>query len=508
MHMLFQLGHALMRGACAALLLAAAMPAAEANWLTKLGKLSREAGEAGSKVAKHGIGGLDSAAAHIKALPNAGKGAALAAHATPEGHWKFVNREGEVFTAGTPDELKRAVPSLLPEAARDGKLAIYLTEDTVFGERALLKDLPDGADLHLVVGRDSYRLVRRGPAETALFATVRPNLLVELKTKPLLHEAVALFERPLSRSSIRTLALEPGGPASLPSGPRFDSTTKAALVDAIDPGRLSEAMGSLRGQTVLITGRVEGNLLHFVPESGSEQTLKVLDVIRAAADNDVNLVLLHAPVARQPGGRNWLWQRISVDGLDDALKRATVGDFLDGLGATHGGFRVSVTRDGAGRVLIRARPEDSVTEPITGTIGEWVSTAVSNVTGDLVTDAVEIYARDEEREKELNRRIVPGIPSDYQIAYIIALVCGLMGWPASRVWWARLWPAEERSEYRGALGYRAAQAARFLAFFLVFMPLVGVPALIVAFLQQIVGIVMLPFRFLHWLFGLMTAKAG
>ena len=110
-------------------------------------------------MARYGVAGLDRAAAHIKALPTAGKGAVLAAHATPEGHWKFVNREGEVFTAGTPDELARAVPTLLPDAG-NGKLAIYLTEDTVFGERARIKDLPKGAALHVVVGRDSYPLVR------------------------------------------------------------------------------------------------------------------------------------------------------------------------------------------------------------------------------------------------------------------------------------------------------------------------------------------------------------
>ncbi len=507
MRMLHRHGRAALSAACAVLLLAAAIPAAQANWLTKLGKLSREAGEAGTKAAKHGVAGLDNAAAHIKALPAAGKGAAIAAHATPEGHWKFVNRDGEVFTAGTPDELQRAIPALLPEGAAEGKLAIYLTEDSVFRDRALLKDLPDGADLHMVAGRDSYRLVRRGASDETLFAFVRPHLLVELKSRPLFHEAVALLERPLRRSSIRTLALQPGAPERLPSTARFDPETKAALVDPIEPSKLTEALASVRGQTVLITGRVEGTRLHFRPESGSEQSLNVLELIAAAADNDVNLVLLHAPVPSQPGGRNWLWQRISVDGLDDALKRPKYGDFLDAMGASRGTFRVSVTREGLERVLVRARPEGSVTEPITGTIGDWVSSAVSNVTGELVTNAVEIYARDEKREKELSRRIVPGIPSDYQIAYIVLMVIGLIGWPVSRGWWAWLWPAEQRSEYRGTIGYRAAQSARFLIFFLVFMPIVGVPAALVGLVQQVVGIVLLPFRFLQWLFG-RTAGAG
>ena len=113
MQLLLDIGHLALRAACAALLLAAAAPVAQANWYSKL---VREAGEAGTKAAKHGVGGLDRAAAHLKALPVPAEGAALAAHLTPEGHWKFANREGEVFTAGTPAELQRAVPTLLPGA--------------------------------------------------------------------------------------------------------------------------------------------------------------------------------------------------------------------------------------------------------------------------------------------------------------------------------------------------------------------------------------------------------
>ncbi len=509
MQLVLEFNHAVLRGVCAALLLAAAAPVAQANWLTRL---AREAGEAGSgaatRAARYGVGGLDRAAAHVKALPSAAKGAVLAAHATPEGHWKFVNREGEIFTAGTPDELKRAVPTLLPDAPGDAKLALYLTEDTVFRERALLKDLPEGAALHVVVGRDSYPLVRASRDGGMLFAEVRPHLKVELAEARLFDEAVAQLERPLSRANIRTLALEPGGPAALSWSPRLEQGTKAALVDRIDPAELPNALRSVRGQTVLVTGRVDDNLLHFRPENGSEQSLKILDVIRAAEDADVNLVILHAPVPRQPGGRNWLWQRVSVDGLDDALKRATFGDFLDALGASRGAFRVGVARDGGGRVVIRAAPEGSVTEPITGIVGEWFTSAASHITGNVITKTVVVYARDEARQRELDRRIIPFIPSDYQIAYIVGLVAGMMGWPVVRAWWDRLWPAEQPSEYGSAVGYRAAQAVRILLFVLVFLPLAGAPALVVSLVLQLFGIAMLPFRFLRWAASQIQAKAG
>lgn len=499
------IGHNFLRGLCAAVLIAVSAASAQANWLTKI---AREAGELGTSAARHGISGLDRAALHLKALPKAGGGGALAAHATPEGHWKFVNRDGEIFTAGTPDELKLAVPTLLPDAAADAKLTLYLSEGTVFKQRAQLKDLPEGASLRIVVGKDSYPLVKRtNYGHETLNAAVRPNLIVELTDDRLFDEAIAQFERPLARSSIRTLALEPGGPATLSSSPRLEPDTKAALVDAIDPPSLPRAMSNVRGQTVLVTGRVENDLLFFQPSSGSEQTLKVLDLIDAAAASDVNLVIMHAPSPRQPGGRNWFWQKISVNGLDNALKRATLGDFLDALGASNGELQASITREGSGRVAIRAVPAGDA-EPIGGVVGDWLSTAVSEVTGNVVTSAVDVHARDEARQRELDDRIVPFIPSDYQYFYLAGVITGIMGWQVTRAWWARLWPPESRGEYRGVIGYRAAQVARFLAFAIVFLPLVGMPAFIASVAMQVYGVAMLPFRFLRWIIGLRQASTG
>ena len=493
MPLIAAIGSAAIRSAFAAVLLAASNPVAQANWFLKI---TREVGEAGAKTARSGVAVLDRAAAHIMALPPTAKGATLAAHATPEGHWKFVNRNGDVFTAGTPDELKRVVPTLLPEKASDTKLTIYLTEDTVFGERAILKALPGDATLHVMVGRDSFPLVRRvGSSGDRFFAEVRPNLIVELTDQKLFNEAIAQLERPLNRSSIRTLSLKPGGPQTLSSAPRMEAGTKNALVDSIDPANLDDAVRSVRGQTVLVTGRVEGNLLFFRPESGPEQSLKVLDLIRAAENADVNLVILHSQAPRQPGGRNWLWQRISVDGLDAAVKRATLGDFLDGLAASRGQFTVTAAREGSGRVIVRAMPAGSAAQPITGVVGEWLSVATSEITGNVIVDAVDVYARDEARQRELDRRIIPWIPWSYQAAYLGGLLAGLIGWIVTRAWWRHIWPAEQREEYRGVAGYRAAQTVRFLAYFVIFLPIVGVPALIFLLLRYAWRILMLPLRF-------------
>lgn len=492
-----------------ALSLASLVPAnstpANANWLSRI---AREAGEAGGKVGKLGLGSLDNAAAHLKTLPKTGKGVALAAEATPEGHWRFANREGEVFTAGTPAEMSRVAQALAPDAPADGRLVLYLSEEAAFGPRAHFDSLPSTAELHVVVERTSYRLSRTGAAEgRPLVAEVRPNLVVELGEKANFDEALWQLARPLNRADIRIVALEPGGPETLARLPRRDAATGRALVDTLDPYKLEKALGSLQGQTVLVTGRIEGRFLHFQPTSGTERTLVIDDLTSAAEVADVNLVILQSASPRQPGGRNWLWQRIEVEGLDDALKRATFADFLNALGATRGKFAVTAQPDGATRAVIRVVPAGPPAEPVSGTVGEWAAEIASQVTGNVVTNAIEAHNRSKDRQKELDARIVPGIPSDVQIAYIVALVLGVIGLSQARQWWLRLWPPERREEYAGAVGYHAARLVKGTVFVLLFLPVVGLPAFLVSLAQQAWGIILLPFRLLGWLISRLNGRS-
>ena len=147
---------------------------AEANWLSALTK-------GAGKAARHAdteLGAVGRAASHLHELPAGAKGA-LAAHATPEGHWQFVNKEGQVFTAGTADELKRAVPTLVPEGLPgEGKLSLYLSEDSVFANRAHLDKLPKDAELHLVTDHGAFPLARGNGG--ALKLVYRPNVALEI----------------------------------------------------------------------------------------------------------------------------------------------------------------------------------------------------------------------------------------------------------------------------------------------------------------------------------------
>jgi hypothetical protein len=492
--------------ALAAVLLA--VPAgAQASWLSKV---VGAAEHVAPRTARLGTGAIDNVATYVRSLPARADGsAALAAQATQEGHWRFVNKAGETFTAGTPEEMKRVAGVLLPEAKADVRLTLYLTDDTVFLHRDALKDLPKGTALNLVIGRESYRLLRRGEGGAErLFAEVRPSLVVELTDARRFAEAIWQLARPLNKSSVRILALEPGGPPRLASAPRLDPTTRRPLVDAIEPASLPAALGAVRGQTVLVTGRVDGRLLYVQPAGGAERSILLPDLFKAAEDADVNLIVLRAATTpRQPGGRNWLWQKVEVKGLDQAMQHASFADFLNALAAPGNRLLVSATPSGR-RTSLEIRSVADLAQAPQRPVGDVFSGVVSDLTGRVVTIGLDGSLRSAERQQELDWRLIPGIPSDFQAGYLVLVLLGLIGLPIARAWWQRLWPPETAEEYAGRTGYWAARIVRGAVFVLLFLPLTAPAAAPLNLWRQVRDAATAPLRWWRWLRSRPDAPAG
>lgn len=470
------------------------------GWLDRITFLDALTGSRATPQAK---GSLDSAVQYVRALPVRTETLPLAVQGTHEGHWRFVNRSGEMFTVGKADEMKSVVAVLYPGAKANARLALYMTEDTVVRDRAALKALPAAADIHVVMGRQSYRVLRRPEgAGERFFVEVSPNLVVEMGERRLFEEAAFQLSRPLDQARVRVLALEPGGPTTLFARPRFDPATRRAQVDVIDPVGLAAAMGSVRGQTLLITGRIEGEALYVQPSSGAERSLPVKDLLDAARRSDVNLVVLQAtPTPRQPGGRNWLWRSVEVQGVETALQSARLVDFLNALGSPQRRLLVSALPLGD-RTALDLSPIADLAGATSGkSIGDVFATIANEITGRVIPTSVQANLLGAARQRELDRRIIPGVSTEVQLAYLLLIVVGLLGVPVSRPWWRGLWPPEVAGEYAGRTGYWAASAVRGLAFALVFLPLTAVAAAPCSLATQLRDIASAPARALRRLTG-------
>jgi|GEM_PF-1149156 len=447
---------------------------------------------------------LDAAAAHIKRLPPKPEATLLAAESTQEGHWRFVNRAGETITAGTPEEMKRVVSLLVPDAKAEARLTLYLTEDSVFTRRATLKDLPRGSELNLCAGDESYRLVRRSEASSdRLFAEIRSNLVVELTDAKDFAEAAWQLARPLDKASIRVLALEAGSATRLASSPRIDPVSKKALIDSIDPPSLAAALGAVRGQTVLVAGRVQGELLYFKAASGPERSLLIRDLFGAAEQADVNLIMLHASsTPRQPGGRNWLWQKVEVKGLEEALQRARVADFYNALATPTSRYLVTAKPLSAQRTLLQVSPIADLprvvaSRPLSDILGD----AAASLTGRVIMAGVEANIRSAEQQRDVDWRLLPGVPATLQLGYLALMLLGLLGAPLARAWWEQVWPREDPAEYAGRSGYWAARLVRDSLFVLLFLPLTAAFSGPLNLGRQIRDALLAPIRAWRWLRG-------
>jgi hypothetical protein len=420
---------------------------------------------------------------HIGSLAD-GERTPIAAAATEVGHWRLANRAGELFTAAGRNELAQALRTLVPD--REGKpekLHIHLTPDSLFRHGNSLAELPATAALSIVIDGRALPIRRAGEGGIPKYQVlVGPRLYVEAGDRALFDEVAWQFRRPLLRAQVRTLALEPGGLTVVSRTPQVDPGTRRAQPDAVDPGHAGRALQSLGGQLVLLTGRLNGDRFAYKPASGAEGSIGLADLWSAAAQADANLIAIAASSPRQPGSRNWLWQRIGVSSVDKALGAGSLGEFLHVLAGEPSDLVVKGERLSGDRVELEvtfrgdtgSAPVASITQAVKGT---W-SDIVSETAGSLTILGMKASLTRSTRQAELDRRLVPFIPSAIQIGYLALMAAGLFALPVLGAWWRRIWPEEEAAEYGSAVALFLARAARWAAFAALFVPLAALAALV------------------------------
>lgn len=412
---------------------------------------------------------------------------ALAARVTGEGHWVFSNKTGQQFTAANPREMAR-VPTMLATdvGAATAPLTLYIPASSVIAHGLHLKLLPARARLRIITGSTSYPLLSLAgkTGQHAWFAQVSPNVFVRADRAESFEETVWQLRRPVSPRRIRILSLEPDGPDALPPRPPRRAEGAEPVVEPVNPSSLAGAIGALRRQIIVVTGRLEGDdKLIYRTATGAERALELAALRAAAKDADAELIMLTATAPRQPGARNWLWLRVDVANLFEALERPTLGRFLNALAGDQGRLFVTVSRATDHRLALSVVPlagQTGAGEP--GTIAAFLAELASEVAGTVLPHAVEVDLVARPRSQELAHRLIPGIPSLIQHTYLGALLMGLVAFPVTRAWWRRIWPDEQQADYAGATGFWSAATIRWMLFAFAFLPIAGPPALIWALL--------------------------
>jgi len=473
------------------------------GWFTKLVNKASDAGDGRKGIRGAGLADLGAAGLLVRNLPKGNRGHAVAASVSDDGHWHLMNGAGERVTVSGTDELEDAMKWLVPDRFNKERrlITFYMQDEGLLRNPEFIKILPAVARRVIVAGGKSYPVFfKRINSEEILHARLRDGIDVRLGDLEAFREVAWQMEKPLNKGNLRLLSLRQDAAKEIP---KVGVVGSGGLPqpDEVDPYFLKSSFTSLRGQTVLITGRVKDDLLYFQPSGASDLSIFIKDIAEAARASDINLIILNTGRSRQPGGLDWLWRKVGIKGLEDGLQQKNFGDFLNMIGKGRGGFDVGVDLQRSSRASMLAGPRvltPGILEHDNGPdydgLGSALTDAVAVIKGDMLVASVMADLPSSSRQKELDDRIIPGIPSDLQHFYLGSLILGLIGFPASRRWWRRLWPQENHDQYgtRAALG--GAIAVRAILFVLVFVPVVGIPAFFVSVDGWFRAIIMAPYN--------------
>ena len=360
-----------------------------------------------------------------------------------------------------------------------------LTAEAIFRHSTQLKVLPPKSEFKVLFDGQVRGLVRRVVAGAErYYLDAGGGVHVPITSREHVYEALWQLARPVDLADIRVLALEPGATTLLKRTRAAGADTGRLTSEAVDPERLPHMLSAVARGTIVLTGRIVGPTLHYHPSSGPERTL-MLDALReAAAASDVNLVVVESASARQPGTRNWLWQRVDLTRVTPAAK-PTLADVVRQL---TGGIPVEVQvqeLQPRRATLAFSGLAGGGGRGWTAPVGDTWRNFAPEVTGTIVANGLQLDLRSREHQKELDERILPGIPSGLQFAYIGFWVLGLFGVLVAHRWWQRIWPLEARTDYPRRSGYWAARIARNTVFLIIFMPLVAIVSAPVALIQSV-----------------------
>jgi hypothetical protein len=371
------------------------------------------------------------------------------------------------------------------------RVELYVQDEQLFSHRAKLTALPDNLALRVVHRRKKTYPLNK--TDSTLQVEARPHVLIETTTLRDLDEILFRLERDLNRASLRLLKIVPGTSDNLPSLPDR-VVARAPEPQAVDPGRFGESLRALRGQTAVLTGRIEnGQLLTQTRPGGNTTRLPLAEIRAAARDADVNLIVLDAVTPLQPGSRGVLGKRRSKT-LDAAFQTRTGGDFIAALARHDAPISLRATNNGSRHVAIRTVKRSPDVE----------INARNASDRELLLHGIQFLTRTREFEEEHDSRVVWWLPSYVPVILFFNLMAGVLAWAvAYRQWWERIWPAPVS---RSWLQRNAVTSARLFAFFVLFLPLFGSLALVWMVLRTALTILMIPINFVVWISSRIAMK--
>jgi hypothetical protein len=335
----------------------------------------------------------------------------------------------------------------------DSKLVLIIDSHQLPPSLDDLNRIPAGCTLYVKQKQKVYRLTR-GPAWTISHKqlSVKVNSVDEIK------RVAWHLHRPWADKTIYV--------AGLPHQP---NAGMAAKIQGASIQSFLKNPRQFQQQTLVVPGIREDKT--FYVAGAESQALDMTQMKALARKYDTTLVFLHAD-----GGKavRKLGQTLQAAFLENTLYDDTAA-FIQRLNPDAGAMTLEISPSGHARIVISARVKSAPPADPAAPEQPRQSPLVTGLkpSADLAGTLAEIYRPDQERSRELDRRIVPWLPSWLQYYVIGSLFLGVVAWSFSRNVWARLWRPKTRKHFNHSAAYILFRLGHEAVFLLVFLPLFG-----------------------------------
>ena len=398
---------------------------ASAGLLSKLGRLGDDVGSAGRKV--DGIEGTNVPKSALRAAKGPG-GTAVVLSVDDVGNRRLTDELGRATEIRVDGDLDAALRSL------GGKDLTVVADAVTIGKGLdLAQEL--AARGHLKLWHKNKAFAVR-ESEGTLMAQTRPGVFAPfissegavvmaggkragyVRTR-LLDEVLFAFDKPLTRGRVvvAKIGTPPKGPRKIGFG---DAATRPGETLTVTKDDLVQGLAGHRGGTVVMTGRIEGDLIRT-----DQGPVPLADIQRAAAAADVHLVVMNGSAKAA--------HKVVADA-------DTFGDLILGLADRRTAMVARAAADNKTRVRLTFAPEVQSTASTTSreTI-EDIAIGTGHLAGHAGANIVELFTTDKTETEDREMRVIPWLSFGQHLLFGGSILFGLLGHRPAWWFWRKIW---------------------------------------------------------------------
>ena len=335
----------------------------------------------------------------------------------------------------------------------ESKLALVIDSHELPPSLDDLNRIPENYTLYIKQKQKAYRLTRSPD-----WAISHEQLAVKVNSIDDIKQVTWHLQRPWANKRIYVSGL-----------PYQPNAGMAAKIQGTGIQSFLENPRQFRQQTLVVPGILDGET--FYVAGSKSQAVDIAQMKALAREYDTTLVFLHADSDKAV---RKLGQTLQAAFVENTLYDDTAA-FIQRLNPDAGPMTLEINPSGQSQIAISARVKR--VEPADATSPEQAPSSPL-VTGlklgvNLAGKVAQIYRPDQKRSQELDRRIIPWLPSWLQFYLIVSVFLGVMVWSFSRSLWARLWQPKTREHFSHTVFYILFRFAHETVFLLLFLPLFG-----------------------------------